>query len=496
MAIKPDTLRRLLIVWTLALAFYQFSENTADIDLWAHTLFGQQLLHTGVVQKTEIFSWTARGQPWINHEVLSEVALGAAHRIGGGPGILALKILVGFLTLGIAVRLGGRSAWLLAPLAVVEISFGFAARPQIFTALGLAVEFWLLRQVYEGRKLWALALPAIFVLWINTHGGALAGLALLFAALGANVLERRAPLILWIATALSGAAMLANPWGFALPRSIVEADMWNRSAIQEWHATPLGWDHAAMFILLALTVVSFWLSRLKRAYWEMAACGVLAVLALKTVRHTPLFSIAALSFAPPHFDDALDRFHAQLSELQRKAAAIFLATTAPVIFAAAFFLHKEHPLTMEVPRNEYPMEAIAYIKRTHLRGNALTFFDWGELCLWELPDTSVSMDGRLDTCYSYPLIEEHWKFYNGESVNTNLLNIDAADFALLPANLAGTAALAARPGWRVMYVDKLAAVLARRPPPSLAPEQGSPAATTGSDSFPNKPSPRVYKPVG
>ncbi|MFN7141625.1 MAG: hypothetical protein ACK4UN_20065, partial [Limisphaerales bacterium] len=129
--------------FVFSLAVFQFSENTADPDLWGHTLFGQHLIKTGVIEKAEPYSWTAPGYPWINHEVLSEVALGVVHRGWGGSGLLFLKLGIGLLTLWIATQTGAKGlnwpnrafAWMFAALAVVEISFGFAARPQIFTAL-------------------------------------------------------------------------------------------------------------------------------------------------------------------------------------------------------------------------------------------------------------------------------------------------------------------------------------------------------------------------
>jgi len=514
MAIRAEFLRRLLIVWTLALAFFQFSENTADPDLWGHVLFGEQMLRSGSVAKIEPYSWTASGQPWINHEVLAEVALGVAHRLAGGTGILLLKMLVGFASLAIALRLALEKldsawkpvAWVMAALAVVEISFGFAARPQIFTVLGLAIEFWLLRRAYEGKWRWALALPALSLVWVNTHGGVVAGVALMFIAAAGNFWDRRGGWPVALGAIASAAALLVNPWGLALPQSIIEADTWNRSDILEWRATPLGWDHAAMFILLALAIVSFALSRRARATWEMAVCGVLGFLAVRTVRHTPLFSLAALAFAPPHLADVIDRCHESFSRLlgllQTRVMAFVLAVSSAAMLMAAFFLHKENPFTMEAPRDEYPLGAIRFIREHDLTGNALLFFDWGEVSLWELPKVAVSMDGRMDTCYSRELIEEHWKFYNGEAVDKKILDLDRADLALLPRNLAGTAELAKRAGWEAVYVDALAAVLVRdaarfaRLPKTERPMRGSPNATLGRAPFPEKPPARVYRPVG
>ena len=124
------------------------SPKTRRTGLWGHVVFGQEMLQTHRIPKTETYSWTAHGQPWINHEWLAEISLGGAHALMGGSGLLLLKWAVGMLTFGICLRVGlsGLSshsrfiAWAIAALAVTEISYGFAARPQIFTALFLAIE--------------------------------------------------------------------------------------------------------------------------------------------------------------------------------------------------------------------------------------------------------------------------------------------------------------------------------------------------------------------
>src|ERR1044071_9645818 len=96
-------LRRMFCGLVACLALYQVAESTADPDLWAHTMLGRDVVQSGHVVKEETLSWTVKGLPLINHEVMSEVSLGAAHLVAGGTGILLLKILVGMLTLGIAL---------------------------------------------------------------------------------------------------------------------------------------------------------------------------------------------------------------------------------------------------------------------------------------------------------------------------------------------------------------------------------------------------------
>jgi hypothetical protein len=431
---------------------------------------------------------------------------------------------------GVFARLGAQSlswparfvAWAFAALAVVEISYGFAARPQIFTALFLSLELQWLQQIHSGQRLWLLALPGLFLAWINTHGGVLAGFGLLGLAAGATTLQSlwnptwgrsgrtvaaetavgqtwRTVLVLWLAVIVSGLAMLCNPWGAGLIRWLIGSVLWPRPQIAEWNPPPLNGEHAAFFIVLALAVFSWAFTRRKRTWWELAVCAAFAYLGLRAVRNTPLFCLVALALVPPHLASAVARFRQHFEHLEdlgrradfQKFATGLLALISVGIGVATFTLHKEHPLTMEVPRSEYPTGAVDFLREHQLHGRMLTFFDWGEMVIFELPGCPPSMDGRLDTCYSRALIDAHWKFYNGEPFDGNVLDVDQADLALLPADLAGTAALAQRPGWTVIYHDDLAAILVRDASrfPELSslslPVAGSTSAVLGRAPFPN-----------
>jgi hypothetical protein len=519
----------------LLLAVFQFSENTADLDLWGHLVYGQHMLHSGAIPKTDIYSWTAQGQPWINHEWIAEIILAIFYTAWGGPGILLLKVVVGLAAFAVCLRLGAQSlswparfvAWTFAALAVVEISYGFAARPQIFTALFLSLELQWLQQIHSGQRLWMLALPGLFLAWINTHGGVLAGFGLLGLAAAATTMQSiwnptwgrsgrtvvaeiavgrtwRTVLVLWLAVIVSGVAMLCNPWGAGLIRWLIGSVLWPRPQIAEWNPPPLNGEHAAFFIVLALAVFSWAFTRRKRAWWELAVCAAFAWLGLRAVRNTPLFCLVALALVPPHLASALARFRQHFEHLEdlgrradfQKFATGMLALISVGIGVATFTLHKEHPLTMEVPRSEYPTGAVDFLREHQLHGRMLTFFDWGEMVIFDLPGCPPSMDGRLDTCYSRELIDAHWKFYNGDPFDGKVLDVDQADFALLPATLAGTAALAQRPGWTVIYHDDLAAILARDVSrfPELSslslPVAGSKSAVLGRAPFPNL-SPRL-----
>ena len=382
------------------------------------------------------------------------------------------------------------AAWAFGALAVVEISFGFAARPQIFTALSLAVELWILDRVHAGKWIWAFALPPLFALWFNLHGGALAGLVLLFAAAAATTAQTiltkftpkvafwlnpavspRVVPILWISAVVSAATVILNPHGFELARWLVGSVLWLRPQIQEWNPATFSWDHAAFFFCAAITLVAFICSRRPRQLWQIAVLTVLFMVAFRAVRNAPLFCIAALALVPPHLADTLQRFRRSFSrfeELFRRPGAqrVFtglLLVVSTGIVVATLTLHKKHFWTMEIPRAQYPVASIQFIRQHDLHGNLLVFFDWGEMCIWDLPNSKVSIDGRLDSVYSPAIIDAHWKLYDGEPFDTNALNLAHADFALLPSHLAGAATLAKNNGWHAVYFDELAVVLVRNP---------------------------------
>src|SRR5215469_464269 len=475
------------VIAVLCLAVFQFSENTADPDLWSHVFFGTQFVHTGKATSTDFYSWTAYGQPSFDHEYLGEAALALAWLALGGPGLLLLKIVVGLLTFGIALSIATKNldpgaklvAWAFGALAVVEISFGFAARPQIFTALFLAIELWILAQIHRGNWKWAFALPPLFALWFNLHGGALAGLIVLFVAAAATSAQglltksvpARAIAALWLCAVVAASTVVLNPHGFELARWLVGSVLWLRPQIQEWNPARLNGDHAAFFCCAAIAVVAFALSRRPRQFWEMAVLAFLFLVAFRSVRNTPLFCIAALALVPPHLADVLQRFgnHFQrLGELFRrpamqKALTVLFALVSAGIITATFTLHKKLFWTMEVPRAQYPVAAIDFIEQHDLHGNMLAFFDWGEMCIWNLATSPVSIDGRLDSVYSPEVITAHWKLYNGEPFDTNALHLARADYALLPSHLAGSEALAKNHGWQPVYYDDLAVVLVKNP---------------------------------
>src|SRR5881396_2472685 len=187
--------RALLIVGCLMVLSIS---HGVDPDLWGHVRYGQDALAASALPATATHTYTAVGHPWINHENLAELAFGWIETHLGAAGLNAFNTLLGFLVLGLMVRnaVRQRVSFLVLSVAILlatcAIGPGWSIRPQLFT------------------------------LWANTHGGFLAGLAVLALylgcrALGALLRRGRSGLrevgAYGLVLAACGLATLANPYG-------------------------------------------------------------------------------------------------------------------------------------------------------------------------------------------------------------------------------------------------------------------------------------------
>ncbi|HEX2851951.1 MAG TPA: hypothetical protein VHO24_01845 [Opitutaceae bacterium] len=525
-----DFLQRVLcaafVFAVAAFAWWRFSDNTADNDLWGHVLYGQRMIALGRAETVDPFSWTAAGVPWTNHEIAAELALGAVHRSGGATGLWLLTIAMALIVLVLAWREAHRgqaeaglkfTTLALFAASTNSLALGFSARPQLFTLLGLVLLLGLLRRAFAGSRAAMLMIPPLLWAWMYTHGGVLVGLlitavaAIVTGAQGIMSGQRmRRPFVavppgagwrLLIAFLLAVGGLFSMPEGREMLRWLIGSVAYLRPEITEWRATPLDTEHLTFFFVALVSVIAWCASRRKRSAWEAAVLGLLLIMALRHQRHLPLFCLANLISTPPHLLDLLQRVRPHAANLIaafqqkgfRAVATIALLAGGTIALAKSFAAPRVSPWRIEVERDDFPCAALEFLRAHPLEGRLLVFFDWGQQAMWELPHNRISFDGRLDTIYSRAVIEAHWKFYRGEESPAASPDLLSADIALLPARSGGVRLLQAR-GWSLVYADPLAEVLVREPRrhPSLAtlalPVARGLEAVQGREPFPEKPS--------
>ncbi len=65
------------------------TNNVADPDFWGHVHYGADALKEGL-HRNGTYTYLPTDQPWINHEILSELAYALGVRWLGPPGLLVV----------------------------------------------------------------------------------------------------------------------------------------------------------------------------------------------------------------------------------------------------------------------------------------------------------------------------------------------------------------------------------------------------------------------
>lgn len=468
-----------LLLFSIFLAFA--AKSFADPDLWGHLLFGQRMLDLGHVTRVDPYSFLS-DPAWINHEWLAEVIFASAWEMAGPPGLVLLKVAVVLLLLALIYLhlrrqdLDVLRAGFIVTLVLLPLTPGVrTVRPQLFTLLLFTLTLLVLIRVEEGEHRSAWLLPVIVALWVNLHGGVLAGLGtigLWAAGHAALVLyrERRAGSLfaggrkhVWGAVLTSVLALLANPYGPDLPIFLLETGTVDRPFITEWRAL----DPTSLLggiYLLFLLVGGLSLLRSPREVRPATAIllPVMALLPITAVRHLPLFGIAVALLAAPEIADILGRRSSTGSSEESRPLVRAGVSGLLVIAAGTFLLGVPKDVRCIPVGSEFPVEAVSALEDSGARGLLAVNFSWGEYAIWHLHGQfQVSMDGRRETVYPDSVYRNHLDFIYGNHDWDKVLDAHPVNVALVPADRAADNLLELKPGWGEGYRDSLAAVHVR-----------------------------------
>src|SRR5262249_49474110 len=79
--------------WLLFLLGGRSRMLTDPGTLW-HTCAGEHMLRSGAVLRSDPFSFTTAGQPWVAHQWLSECLMAALHHLGGLDTLLIVATVI------------------------------------------------------------------------------------------------------------------------------------------------------------------------------------------------------------------------------------------------------------------------------------------------------------------------------------------------------------------------------------------------------------------
>jgi hypothetical protein len=465
-----------IVFLVLAVVLFIAARTHADPDLWGHVRFGQDLLTSGIPE-TDVYSYLTEGYPWINHELLAEILFAALFNVFGVAGLVGLKAGVALCTAALLyrrflrVKMHALRAGILILIVVMLMSVGlWTIRPHLFTYLFFLLTLLLLDAAENGKQAAFVALPAVMLVWSNTHGGFLAGFAIVeiwsFAHAVCRVCGRIGPLsprtiALVLLPASCAAATLVNPYGVHLISFLLRTATVARPEISEWQSISLVSPQGAAYIAaLGLALVGFLFSRRPRSIALLAVFVSTSALPLSALRHLPLFALAFAVIAGEHIGDVWNHWLPARNN-ERGFPAIVGFAGALVFFIAAL------PHFFSIPIDpsfvSFPARATAVMRTAGVQGNVATFFDWGEYIIWHLgPRVRVSVDGRRETVYSPESYTRSMRFPFGIGAWDELIDDSRTEMVLIGRGQPAYKLMPSKPDWLLVYEDSTSALYARR----------------------------------
>jgi hypothetical protein len=486
------TLRRTLIAITFIALFTIAARTPADTDMWWHLRTGQYILDARAIPTTDPFSWTMTGTPWVDVHWLSQVILFSVYSIGGFA-LLALLVaaLVSSAFVFVWKQLEG-AVFLKAAITILAAATAAATwtpRSQMATFLFTAILSYIL-YLYKWKqvdRLWLV--PILFAVWVNLHGGYIAGLMLLgtmmvgegaqfiISKLGISNSEVRTTSevvgLTWprlrkliLIGMISIAALLINPYtidALRLPFKTVGIGVL-QDFIQEW-ASP---NFHQLFLqpmiwLMLLTLVVIGWSRRRLDVTDALTVSLFAYITLLAQRNIGLFAIVCAPILSRHLSALFDRSGWAGRSLSRGSPSVNALLIGLIAFASAIKIAASLlPTTIDQEqRKVLPIGAADWLAQNKPNGLMFNSYNWGGYLLWRLyPQYAVYVDGRTDV-YDDAFLRNYLNITSIAPDYDQRLNQAGVQFVVIESNTLLDQFLARNIAWHETYRDAQAVIYVR-----------------------------------
>ncbi|MBN2435630.1 MAG: hypothetical protein JXK07_10235 [Spirochaetes bacterium] len=354
----------------------------------------------------------------------------------------------------------------------------------MFTYLFFTLWIYVLERLrrFESHNKLIWVFPVTMLLWVNMHGGFLAGIGLvLIYAIGEFLNHKNYPKY-FLALALIIPVTLINPYGFKLWNYIIEASLMPRPYILEWeHINLNGPFHIAAgikihihtgFIIFALMTtfvgIKLYIQKVKPDWTRIILAILLIYLGIKHQRHTEFFVLAI----PALFYNQYMNLFGTLQELIKNNLTdrfyrIWMAIKYcfGYVILIIIFVYILPQLSNKIIVNPsiYPVGSFEFIKQNNISGNLATTFGWGSYAFWKLyPQCKVLIDGRYEEVYPNDVYNIAMQFASNKKDCQAILKKYKADVLVLPKDKYSPADVLNFTDWKFVYEDMCTALLLPR----------------------------------
>jgi hypothetical protein len=464
------------LVFGLVLIAVLIGGNTGflnDPGTFWHLRLGREIVGTHDVPRSDVLTYTRDHVAWVDQSWAFDAGLALLVDRGGWTAAIAAT------ALGLAWVYGSLARGLLrdgfAPVVVVIVTVmamgvgavHFLVRPHLLTLALFLVTLRACQRQHE-RGGWAIAIvPPLMIVWANVHGGFLAGpLIVLTAALGHAVSgpldpNRRRELGKFAAVfLLACVAPLVNPYGLGLYRHVghLLVSSGVTDLIDEYQPIPFGKANGRVmeWVVLVLVVVPS-LSARRIDRYTLSHTLVWLHLALASIRHAPLFALAAAPALAQTFD-GLPLAARNLGKLGRRWSPWPAVVTLGLGLAVGAGL-RFGGFSLRV----WPLAALPVLDRQPVGVHLFHEQDWGGMIEAECrPSRRAYLDDRFEL-FGRQAILDYVDALAGGPAWDAVRDRERIELVWIRPERGLARRLRADPHWRELHRDGVSVLFARAP---------------------------------
>lgn len=436
--------------------------------LW-HWRTSQWVAEHGV-PRTELFSFSAQGVPWIDFNWLAHELFGWIDRLFGAGGLRVLTAATGALIAMLAYQLAlrlCRRRFLAAGLTIAALlssSMLWSPRPLLGLVAGFVALVWIVErpESWIGRRP-LLSIPLLMWVCGNWHGSFALQFVYLALHLLGSWLDGRPPWrpgrerTLLLASLASAALICANPYGWQMlwaPFHLLGRGQ-ILQGVREWQSPNLRDDVGLCFALWI--AVFLWVAlRGARERWsrrDVLVASAFLLLGLWAQRNIVLAPLIMLPIVARR-----SRAEAPQADIRPAIHWSFLA----VLLLLAVGATRSALALPHFALATYPQKALAQLESQGLLGTRLVTTDhWGGFLIgvaW--PRQHVFVDDRYET-YPESVLRDFTVLFTGGAGWDEVLDRNRIEVVLWPPDDALSLLVAQSPAWTETYRDEQAVIFKR-----------------------------------
>jgi len=462
-----------------------------DGDLGRHLTVGSYILDSGKIPTLDIFSHTLSGKPFTPHEWLTEIIFSLANRWQGLTGVVFLTgIIIAVVWYLLSYEVIKKSGGFYFSLFVIIIgiaasSIHWISRPHIFTYVFLFI--WI--KIYSSnipiyKK--CLALAFIMIIWVNSHGAFITGLAFIgidilgqfissiySKSINNNIHQLKNSILVFL---IACGVLLINPTGFQILGTVFNflQNRYLTSQTLEYQPPNLLAPSFIPFTIF-MVICTYYLLRFRKRIKFVDALQIIiwCIFGIISARNIPLAIIVILPILSAYYgmknniNKVINDGKTTFSRNKFINPRLAIGITLPVMISIAVLVLVLNGPGM-IQRNEFlptrfPVKAVDYVINHPVEGKMFNEFTWGGYILYRLwPDKKVFIDGQTDF-YGENLTREYADVYNGNKNYEDILKKYSVDWVIVRQNSKLANELEKTSDhWTLDYKDELTVIYTRK----------------------------------